>query len=224
MDALLFDLDGVLVDVSRSYRLAISRTVEHFLGRPVSDTLIQEYKDRGRLNNDWDLTETILQDSGVKVENREIVDYFQHEYLGEGFDGLILNERWLSDCAQLKALGLKFKLGIVTGRPRRETIWTLERFAAAEFFAAVVTMDDIPPGGGKPDPGGILLALKTLGGTHGWYVGDSVDDMRAAFRAGLRPVGVVGASGDAASRKSRLLAAGACRVIAGVGDLEEILR
>src|SRR4030067_3731050 len=171
MEAFLFDMDGVLVDVSRSYRLAVKKTVEHFLGRPVSFRLIQKYKDRGGLINDWVLTETILRESGLKMERCKIVDFFQQLYMGSQFGGLILNERWLLGPAQLKALGLKFKLGIVTGRPKKEATWVLERFAVARFFSAVVTMDDVPPGRGKPAPPGIFLALRIVGSTSGWYLG-----------------------------------------------------
>jgi len=46
LEALLFDMDGVLVDVSASYRLAIKKTVERFLGKDISLEEIQEYKAR----------------------------------------------------------------------------------------------------------------------------------------------------------------------------------
>ena len=35
INALFFDMDGVLVDVSRSYRRAIEETVSHFTGREI---------------------------------------------------------------------------------------------------------------------------------------------------------------------------------------------
>ena len=46
---MLFDMDGVLVDVSGSYRRAIEETVYHFTGREVQQEMIQRYKDRGRI-------------------------------------------------------------------------------------------------------------------------------------------------------------------------------
>jgi len=67
---IVFDMDGVLIDVSRSYREAVRQTVEAFfngavgweeLPRPIfrlSD--IADVKERGGLNNDWDLTRCIL--------------------------------------------------------------------------------------------------------------------------------------------------------------------
>ena len=39
--AVLFDMDGVLVDVSNSYRLVVKKTVNHFLNREISLDTIQ---------------------------------------------------------------------------------------------------------------------------------------------------------------------------------------
>lgn len=47
--AVLFDLDGVLIDVGASYRAAIRETAEYFTGEEVSAEEIQSFKDRGGL-------------------------------------------------------------------------------------------------------------------------------------------------------------------------------
>ena len=78
--AVLFDMDGVLVDVSNSYRLAVKKTAAHFLNREISLDTIQQYKNRGGLNNDWDLTESILHDHGLKVDKEKIIRVFQQFY------------------------------------------------------------------------------------------------------------------------------------------------
>ena len=43
-DVIIFDIDGVLVDVSRSYRLAIKQTVEHFTNNklPIEEVQMKE--------------------------------------------------------------------------------------------------------------------------------------------------------------------------------------
>ena len=66
----VFDMDGVLVDVADSYRETICRTVEHFTGRPITRELIQDYKNRGGWNNDWALSQKILADSFAGVHGR----------------------------------------------------------------------------------------------------------------------------------------------------------
>jgi len=70
MDLLIFDMDGVLIDVSRSYRETIQRTVQIYLktclgfkdgeAEPVTKEDISLFKSAGGFNNDWDLTSGLL--------------------------------------------------------------------------------------------------------------------------------------------------------------------
>ncbi|MHB8094213.1 MAG: HAD-IA family hydrolase [Candidatus Aminicenantales bacterium] len=223
MKALLFDLDGVLVDVAASYRRAVDMTVRHFSGTGIDPRGIQSYKDRGGLNNDWDLTLAVLADRGVPAGRDSVIEIFQGFYLGKDFDGLIGDEKWLLDPATLTPLSGEFRAGIVTGRPRPETRYTLGLFDALSLFPVVVTMDDLPPGRGKPDPLGIRLALSLLGMKEGFYAGDTVDDMAAARAAGLVPIGVALPAEGKDGQEARLLDAGAARVIADINRIGEVL-
>ncbi|MFH1255696.1 MAG: HAD family hydrolase [Candidatus Diapherotrites archaeon] len=54
-DAVVFDIDGVLVDVKESYWQAIIKTTQHFAGEKISENEIRLFKDSGKFNNDWDL-------------------------------------------------------------------------------------------------------------------------------------------------------------------------
>ena len=69
VDLLIFDMDGVLIDVSKSYRKTIQETVhiyfETCLGsekgkRLVTDEEVALFKSVGGFNNDWDLTSGLL--------------------------------------------------------------------------------------------------------------------------------------------------------------------
>jgi HAD superfamily phosphatase len=55
-DAVVLDIDGVLVDVANSYRRAIVESVDRVYGRTIDDAAIQAFKDAGGFNNDWELT------------------------------------------------------------------------------------------------------------------------------------------------------------------------
>ena len=55
-DAVVLDIDGVLVDVADSYRRAIVESVEEVYDRTIRKDDIQEFKDAGGFNNDWELT------------------------------------------------------------------------------------------------------------------------------------------------------------------------
>ena len=223
MRALLFDMDGVLVDVSASYRRAVRETVRRFSGSGIGDRAIQDYKDRGGLNNDWDLTLAALMDRGVVVGREEVVTAFQEAYAGRDFDGLIRNERWLVDLAVLEELSASFRVGIVTGRPEAETLHTLRRFKARSCFSVVVTMDDLPPGRGKPDPRGIRLALSRVGADEGYYVGIGGRHAGGAG-GGPRPDGRRAAGGpERPGQEARLLAAGAARIVPDINRIREAL-
>ncbi len=55
-DAVVLDIDGVLVDVADSYRRAIVESVDAVYERTIRKDDIQEFKDAGGFNNDWELT------------------------------------------------------------------------------------------------------------------------------------------------------------------------
>jgi HAD superfamily phosphatase len=67
MDILIFDMDGVLIDVSNSYRKTIQQTIRIYLedcigikGNLATDEEISLFKSVGGFNNDWDLTSGLL--------------------------------------------------------------------------------------------------------------------------------------------------------------------
>jgi len=58
-DTVVLDIDGVLVDVSDSYRRAIVEAVERVYGETIAQPAIQQFKDAGGFTNDWDLTDAV---------------------------------------------------------------------------------------------------------------------------------------------------------------------
>jgi HAD superfamily hydrolase (TIGR01548 family) len=56
VDAVVLDIDGVLVDVADSYRRAIVESVERVFGETIAKADVQQFKDAGGFNNDWELT------------------------------------------------------------------------------------------------------------------------------------------------------------------------
>ena len=57
VDAVVLDVDGVLVDVADSYRRAIVDAVGHVYGDTIEKADVQQFKDAGGFNNDWTLTD-----------------------------------------------------------------------------------------------------------------------------------------------------------------------
>ncbi|CAM9737903.1 unnamed protein product [Discosporangium mesarthrocarpum] len=86
---LLFDMDGVLAEVSRSYRQAIVDTADHW-NVPVSAADIQAAKVKGNSNNDWKLTHSLIKAEHLKNGVKEtpdlqmVTDRFEELYQGKG--------------------------------------------------------------------------------------------------------------------------------------------
>src|SRR3954453_4236550 len=115
---LVFDMDGVLVDVTESYRETIARTVEHFTGVKPTRERIQDYKNEGGFNDDWRLSHHAITEAGIDVAFETVRDYFQSIFLGDGTDGLMLREEWIAKPGLLEGLAENSRLAVFTGRPR----------------------------------------------------------------------------------------------------------
>jgi phosphoglycolate phosphatase-like HAD superfamily hydrolase len=193
---LVFDMDGVLVDVTDSYRETIVRTVEHFAGQTISRDTIQDYKNQGGWNNDWALSQKICKDLGVDIPFAKIVDYFNWLFLEQG---LIHRERWLPRNGLLNRLGDKFELAIFTGRTTEEAEITLNREGLRDRFL-LVTANDVERE--KPAPDGLLKIAALRPSKKLLYVGDTVDDARCARAA---QVPFVGIAAEQSPRRAELL-------------------
>jgi HAD superfamily phosphatase len=56
VDAVVLDVDGVLVDVEDSYRRAIVESLDRVYGETIDRDQVQMFKNAGGFNNDWELT------------------------------------------------------------------------------------------------------------------------------------------------------------------------
>lgn len=213
-----FDMDGVLVEVTESYRETIVQTVKHFSGKTIERAAIQDYKNQGGWNNDWLLSQKILADLGMEVEYQTVIDAFQKLFFGpNGNDGLMQREVWIDTTDTLARLNQKYDFSVVTGRLRDEAQMTLDRFATHLTFNPVIGDDDVTKG--KPDPEGILKI-----GNASCYIGDTVDDARAAGAAGVPFIGVGNRRDEGHARTVALMEAeGAIAIIESINELERIL-
>lgn len=219
-EALLLDVDGVIADVSGSYRQAILDTAASF-GVPLTRDDVSEAKAEGDANNDWILTRRLLARAGVDAPLDEVTARFERLYQGtEAVPGLKARERLLLDADTLARWAADRPIAAVTGRPRADAAWFLGHHGVAASFRTAVCMEDGPA---KPDPAPVHEALHRLGVARAWMVGDTVDDVRAARAAGVVPVGVVAPGEDRRAVEPVLLAAGAAVVLDHVGQLEELL-
>lgn len=223
-DLIIFDMDGVMVDTGNSYRLAIRGTYEAFSGKTLTPETVQAAKNRGGLNNDWDLTYYLLEKDGISVTFNEIIDKFQELYWGKDGNGFIKNEKQLISSNSIKELAQKYDLAIFTGRPKKEAHYALDNWGIKQYFSPIITMEDPPAGMGKPNPWGVHEILRITSPREVYYLGDTVDDMFAAKQGGVKGIGVIPPQEKKEELKRILYAHGAVEVLENTEDLLQLLK
>ncbi|MDD3237723.1 MAG: aminotransferase class I/II-fold pyridoxal phosphate-dependent enzyme [Candidatus Gastranaerophilales bacterium] len=214
----IFDMDGVLIDAGQSYRLAVKKTFEFFAEKEISFEEIQQAKNLGGLNNDWDLTEYLLQKNAINIEKTKLIEKFQDFYWAEG-KGFINNEELLIDKAVLAKLNEMCNFAVFTGRPRQEAFFALKKNGMENLFFPIVTMDDLPIDCQKPKPNGVEIIKNKILANEIFYIGDTVDDMICAESANVYGVGVLPPQDKSDLLKSDLMKKGAKTVLHDVNEL-----
>ena len=219
---IVFDMDGVLAEVTESYREAIMQTVAHFTGQTITRESIQQYKNAGGWNNDWALSQKICEDLGTAVDYGTVVDYFNEIFLGQNGRGLINRESWIPRPGLMERLMGHFGLAVFTGRLRYELDITLNRFASELRFDPIICAEHVVKG--KPAPDGLLAIQRMKPGRKLWFVGDTIDDARSASAAGVPFIGVLA---EAHSRREELKKLfereKAVAIIENVNEIEGVL-
>jgi HAD superfamily phosphatase len=219
---IVFDMDGVLAEVTESYREAIVQTVEHFTGNRIARDLVQQYKNAGGWNNDWALSQRIASDLGVELEYSTVVDFFNQIFLGRNGDGLIRRETWIPLPGLLNRLSRRFDLAIFTGRLRYELDITLARFAPDVPFDPIVCAEHVAKP--KPAPDGLHFIQRMSTGRKLWYVGDTIDDARSASAAGVPFIGIIAPGHSSREELTRLFhEENAVAILEDVNQIESIL-
>lgn len=179
--ALVLDIDGVIRDVSQSYRRALADTVEQFTGKRPSPDDIDRLKQEGLWNNDWEASQELIRRFApdVKVDYETIVAFFQSRYRGQNWDGYIKDEPLLVTRAFFDDLATKnFPWGFFSGATRASATFVLDRLGLGD--QVLVAMEDAP---GKPDPTGLIAVAQQLDRPRVIYVGDTAADMMTVTRA-----------------------------------------
>jgi HAD superfamily phosphatase len=217
----VFDVDGVLVDVHGSYHRSILDTVRHFTGRRFTYAHIQQWKSRSGYNDDWRLSTDWINSAGGKVQYEQVKQVFQKIYWGtKGRHGNVWRERWLVSPRLLERWAGRAELALFTGRTRRELQHTLDHFGVKKLFRRVVTMDDVE--NLKPHPEGLLRLVDGTDPRQALYIGDNLDDAFAAKRAGVPFLGVLRRGSEAHRvRAAQLREHGARIILHSTSELEK---
>lgn len=180
---LIFDVDGVLVDVSGTYWRSALETVRYLTGKRVTYAELHKWKSRPGFNDDWSMVAAWVTALGKPLSYDEARVAFERFYWGtDGKPGNVRNEKILVSARQIEKWAAHYELNLFTGRTRQELSYTFERWSATRFFRTIVTMDDAPK---KPRPDGLQIILQGRKPSTALYLGDNIDDALAARDAGI---------------------------------------
>jgi len=210
LEAILFDLDGTVIDtgplIAESFRHAV-RTV---LGEPIDDEEMLAYV------GGWSLREQMYRLSPDR--SQELVEAYR-AYNEPRHSGLEFCAGMQELLLELHARGAR--LGLVTAKRRSTVEIAFGHLSRLEgLFDVIVTSEDTELH--KPNPEPLLLALRKLETTpaEAAYVGDSPFDVEAANAAGLRSIAV---TWGGIHPEERLLAAGPDAIVATPAELLTVL-
>ncbi len=174
-DAILFDMDGVLVDSLDSWRASLNAALKaHNHQEITKEEFIEKYWG-------YDLYAT-LDKIGL---DHEIVTACNELYQ-EHLDKVTMYPDVKDTLQKLKG----YKKGIITNTPRNRAIQVIKNFKLGRYFDTVVTSDDVDRG--KPSPDIVLKACKNLGvePVDAVTVGDTGSDVEAGKAAGCAVIGM----------------------------------
>ncbi len=180
--ALLFDLDGTLLDTAPDFISALNKQLELHGRAPLPDHAIRTSVTNGSIG--------LIQDGFGLAPDHPQFEILREEFL----------ELYFANLADKTALfaGLQLVLddcsarsipwGVVTNKPWRYTESTMVQLGLMDAAATVICPDHVKHA--KPDPESILLACSEIATAPQdcLYVGDHVRDIDAGRAAGTRNI------------------------------------
>ena len=179
--AVLFDIDGTLVDSNYLHVDAWSRAFEK-VGHPV-----EAWRIHRSIGLDSDrLVETLLGDDADELGSR--TKQLHTDLYGEMYDRLIPLPGAVELLHALADAGIRVVLA--TSAPEDELHVLTGVLDSDDALHATTSSDDVDTA--KPEPDIVNVALERAGvqASEALFVGDAVWDMVAAERAGVRSIGV----------------------------------
>jgi HAD superfamily hydrolase (TIGR01509 family) len=180
IEAVIFDLDGVLVDSEQVWDEARKRVVsEH--GGTWTDSATRDML--GMSSKEW--TVYLVEQLGVALTTDEINDAVVQAMLAGYEEHLPL----LPGAKEaIERLGRDYTLGLASSSNRPVIDLVLDRMGVTDRFKATVSSEEVARG--KPAPDVYEEALRRLGVTHAAAIEDSENGIKSAHAAGLRVLAI----------------------------------
>jgi len=198
-EILIFDVDGVLVDVRQTFWRSAIETIRFLTGKRVTHAELHRWKGKPGNNDDWRMVANWATALGTPTTYEQAREAFGKFYWGAGGQaGNVRREKIMVTAAQISRWAAHYELNLFTGRNRREYEFTFSKWRGSVHFQTVVTMDDVKKM--KPHPEGLYKILGKRDPSSALYLGDNIDDALAARDAGV-PFAAIIAPGEHNYRK-----------------------
>ena len=222
-EILIFDVDGVLVDVRGTYWRSALDTVRHLTGKRVTYAELHRWKANPGNNDDWAMVASWVTSLGKPMNYEEAREAFGKFYWGTPQrPGNVRNEKHIVSPKQIERWAKRYELNLFTGRTRREFTYSFAKWAGTKHFRMVVTMDDVKKI--KPNPEGLYKILGKRDPATALYLGDNIDDALAARDVGVPFMAII-APGEHGyrARAARFCELGAVALLPRATDLRRWL-
>lgn len=180
--AVLFDLDGTLVDTAPDLGYALNLQREKHGLSPISDALIRpiaSHGSKGLLKLGFDITPE--DDQFISMRD-EYLELYQQVFTRQPllFPGMAIVLNTLESN--------KVPWGIVTNKPSRFTVPLTKSMGLDQRAVAIVSGDDAPQP--KPSPQTLYMACEKMNvePSECLYIGDAARDIEAGKNAGMKTV------------------------------------
>lgn len=185
MNALLFDLDGTLVD---SIPIILTSFEETFIEMQIPCPPKEEIK-KGIGSHLKDIFRHFVPENRIQ----ESIDIYRKYYLKKQYSGEVLLFPGVKET--LATLAKKYPLGIVTTKLASVSQDLLKDLEVFDLFQTVVGAEDVSKC--KPNPEPLFLACSRMNiiPSDAIYVGDSIHDAQAAQNANILFFGVTTGTG-----------------------------
>jgi phosphoglycolate phosphatase len=196
--AVLFDLDGTLIDSVPDLAAAIDTMLQSLGKAPAGEVKVNRWVGNGaaalvkRALADCDDGDVLHQNQFTHESDDEsyLSAYclFESAYAQRLLTATGLYDGVLSVLSALTSANIQ--LGLITNKPRLFTLPLLKVLNIADYFSDVLCGDDLEFK--KPHPLPVLTALDNLAVSAGQVimVGDSISDIKSASAAGVKTVAV----------------------------------
>ncbi len=185
--AVVFDLDGTLIDSIPDVHAALNRVLEEDGRRCLTlDEVRAMIGDGARLTIERALAAT--GDSGGPDTVDAVTNRYMAHYLADPTGHTVIYPGVVAALEHFKTAGIA--MGVCTNKPQATTSAALEALGLAPFFATVLCGESVPHP--KPDGRHVLAVLDKLGAppVAAAMIGDSEPDIAAARDAGVVSVAV----------------------------------